>query len=176
MPMERFQKPVLINPNRKWVTSELDKLRDEWVAWQKFVAEIVDYSYDPRTHRDVYADGEGNMRHHDVLQCKTLTFLNTNIRDHGFIVGFDGNGCDRTDLRLPFRVKHRLHALDALRASLQYAQAADFFISDSAGHLTQPGFVHRVGLFAKQHWQAPVKWVFGIAGVIFTAYLLKLVA
>lgn len=172
--MEIFRQPIFKNPDRKWVVMELDKLRDEWAAWQESVAAIGDHPYDPRTHSDVFADGEANMRHHSILQAKTLTFLNTNIENHGFIDGFDGNGCDRTDLRLSYRVKHRLHALDALRVSLEYAQAPDS-ISPSADPTARSGFLHRSATLAAQHWQAIAKWVFGIAAAVLTAYLLKLV-
>ena len=174
--MEKFRQPILLNPNRQWVVAELDKLHDEWVAWQKAVAEIVDHPYDPRTHSDVFADGEANMRHHGVLQAKTLTFLNTNIKSHGFIDGFDGNGCDRTDLRLSYRVKHRLHALDALRASLEYAQAPDSIPSPvAAAPPAQRGLLQCLGALATRHWQAAAKWAFGIAGTVLAAYLLKLI-
>ncbi|VAW76326.1 hypothetical protein MNBD_GAMMA12-32 [hydrothermal vent metagenome] len=80
----------ITNPNKGWVTGELEKLLDEWVAWQQEVAEIQDYLYDPNTQLDVLADGEENMQTHDILHAKTLTFLNNNIQGHGFILGFDG--------------------------------------------------------------------------------------
>lgn len=95
--------------------------------WQKEVAQIQDHPYDPQTQTDVFADGEENMQKHEILQAKTLTFLNNNIRGHGFIKGFDGRACDRTDLHLPHRVKHRLHQLKILQTSLQYAEVPDSF-------------------------------------------------
>lgn len=168
--MEKFRQPVLKNQNRKWVISELDKLREEWAVWAKSVAEIVDHRYDPRTHSDIFADGEANMQHHDVLQAKTLTFLNNNIENHGFIDSFDGNGCDRTDLRLKHRVKHRLHALDTLRASLQYAESGS---SSPSLPATAPQPL-RVRSFLTQHWQAAAKWGFGIVATVIGAYLVKL--
>jgi predicted nucleotide-binding protein len=61
------------------------------------------------------------MRAHDILQAKTLAFLDANFEGHGFIEGVDGNGCDRTDLRLKYRVQHRLHNLQKLQASVPYA-------------------------------------------------------
>lgn len=67
------------------------------------------------------------MLKHEVLQAKTLTFLNNNIRGHGFIRGFDGRHIDRTDLRLRIRVEHRLRDLEILRACLQYAKVPEAF-------------------------------------------------
>lgn len=107
------------NPNKGWVGKELNKLIEEWVAWQKEVEQIEDHPYDPKTQTEVFVDGEENMQKHEILQAKTLTFLNNNIDGHGFIKGFDGNSCDRTDLRLKHRVKHRLQELYVLRACLE---------------------------------------------------------
>src|SRR5437899_1399738 len=129
--MEQLE-PLEINPNRAWVVAELEELYAEWVAWQREVENIVDQSYDRRTQSEVFADGEPMMRRHDVLQAKTLTFLNNNVRGHGFILGFDGQGIDRTDLRLRVRVKHRLHQLDMLQASLQYAKVPESFWKQKA--------------------------------------------
>ncbi len=46
---------------------------------------------------------------------------------HGFVKGFDGQGCDRTDLRLRHRVKHRLQNLRVLKASLEYARVPESY-------------------------------------------------
>lgn len=124
---EQLSNLAIKNPNKGWVVKELCKLIDEWVAWQKEVDQIQDHAYDPNTQLDVFADGEENMQEHEILQAKTLTFLNNNIEGHGFIKGFDGKGCDRTDLRLKHRVKHRLKQLEILQACLQYADVPDSF-------------------------------------------------
>ena len=78
-------------------------------------------SLDPKPGR-ILADGEENIKKHKILQAKTLEFLEKNIAGHGFISGRDGTHVDRTDLRLNFRVKHRLDELDELRACLEYAE------------------------------------------------------
>jgi hypothetical protein len=124
---EQITNLAITNPNKSWVVKELTKLIDEWVAWQKEVDQIQDHAYDPNTQLDVFADGEENMEKHEILQAKTLTFLNNNIEGHGFIKGFDGGSCDRTDLRLQHRVKHRLKQLKILQACLQYAEVPDSF-------------------------------------------------
>jgi hypothetical protein len=170
--MEAFRQPVLKNRDRAWVAAELDKLRDEWAIWQQVVAQIADHPYDSSTHSDVFADGEANMRHHSILQAKTLAFLNTNIENHGFIEGFDGTGCDRTDLRLSYRVKHRLHALDALRASLPYAEISSS-IEPSPASKPRHSIRNRIATFWLQHWQKIVGWVFAILAAVLTTYLAK---
>ncbi len=123
---------ALSNPNRDWVLKELEKLYLEWTAWLLAVAQIEDQPFDKQKQSEVFADGEDKMKTHAILQAKTLTFLNNNIEGHGFIEGFDGHGCDRTDLRLKYRVKHRLYDLDLLRASLPYAKVPDSYWKQKA--------------------------------------------
>ena len=135
--MKQVQNVEITNPNRAWVVSEFEKLYAEWVSWQAKVAQIVDQPYDCNTRSEVFADGENNMRKHDVLQTKTLTFLNNNIKGHGFIDGFDGTHIDRTDLRLRIRVKHRMHQLDMLRASLKYAKVPEAFWKQKGKELVE---------------------------------------
>ncbi|MDD5007238.1 MAG: hypothetical protein PHU49_03590 [Syntrophorhabdaceae bacterium] len=124
---EQITNLAITNPNKGWVAKELAKLIDEWITWQKEVDEIQDYTYDPNIRLNVFADGEENIQKHEILQAKTLTFLNNNINGHGFIKGFDGKGCDRTDLRLKVRVKHRLHELRILQSCLEYAEVPESF-------------------------------------------------
>jgi hypothetical protein len=135
--MKQVENMEITNPNRAWVVAEFEKLYAQWVSWQADVAQIADHPYDRNTQSDVFADGEDNMRKHDVLQAKTLTFLNNNVRGHGFIDGFDGQHIDRTDLRLRMRVKHRMHQLDMLRASLEYAKVPEAFWKQKGKELVE---------------------------------------
>ena len=125
--MKQLQPLEIINPNRDWVLAELERLHTEWKAWETSVSQIIDQPYDQNTHSEVFADGEDNMRRHIILQARTLTFLNNNVRGHGFIDGFEGDHIDRTDLRLAVRVKHRMLAIDVLQASLPYAKVPEGF-------------------------------------------------
>jgi len=139
--MEKYvSKLSITNPNRSWVAKELEKLIAEWEEWQMEVATIQDYPYNQQTQLDVFADGEENMNKHDILQTKTLVFLNNNIEGHGFISGLDGRGCDRIDLRLSSRVKHRLQELRVLQASLQYATVPDSFWKNKGTELVDTIF------------------------------------
>jgi uncharacterized protein (TIGR02391 family) len=120
--MEQIEPLEVTNPDAAWVRTEFEKLYAEWVAWQRDVEAIVDQPYDRRTQSEVFADGKENRLKHDVLQAKTLTFLNNNVKGHGFICGFDGRHIDRTDLRLKVRVEHRLHELEMLRGALPWSK------------------------------------------------------
>jgi len=134
---DQLESLEILNPNTAWVVRELEKLYEEWLAWRDVVANIQDHEYDRITHSDVFADGEENMQRHTVLQAKTLTFLNNNIRGHGFIKRFDGQGCDRTDLRLKIRVKHRISQLEILKASLEYARMPESYWTEKGKELVQ---------------------------------------
>jgi hypothetical protein len=130
---------AFINPNKRWVVKELDALIEEWHAWQAEVLEIpvpARDRYNPRPE-DIFADGEENMHKHDILQEKTLVFLDDNIDGHGFIYGRDGTRIDRNDLRLDIRVKHRIHDLDILRACLVYAKVPDSYWKATAKEMLE---------------------------------------
>ena len=134
---EQIQDLEFTNPNSAWVVKELENLLGEWKSWQIAVSEIIDQPYDPRRQSEVFADGEANMESHEILQAKTMTFLNNNIKGHGFIKGFDGHGCDRTDLRLKIRVKHRIQQLRMLLASIQYAKVPESYWKEKGKELVQ---------------------------------------
>ncbi|MBM7038217.1 hypothetical protein [Vibrio ulleungensis] len=122
-----MQKLEIRNPRKDWVISELSSLISEWEEWKEEVAQIEDYPYDHNVQSSVFADGEENMVKHSIMQMKTITFLDNNISGHWFINGRDRECCDRTDLRLNIRVKHRLQDLHEIAASLSYALLADSY-------------------------------------------------
>lgn len=120
---------ALTNPNKKWVVKELDALIEEWRMWEEEVRKIPvppRNRLDPRPD-DILADGKENIQLHNVLQEKTLVFLDNNMVGHGFIYGRDGTKIDRTDLRLDIRVKHRINDLEMLRACIQYAKVPEAY-------------------------------------------------
>ncbi len=127
-----MDKLTTTNPRRDWVITELDKLISEWEEWQKFVSSIKDHKYDKNTQLDVFADGEENMEKHSILQMKTITFLDNNVSGHWFIHGRENENCDRNDLRLNIRVKHRLRDLREIRASIEYACLTDSYWKQKA--------------------------------------------
>jgi hypothetical protein len=132
----QIEKLEIINPNKNWVIKELNLVIEEWVEWASEVDQIKAHPYNLNTQSDVFADGEENMEKHEILQAKTLTFLNNNIKGHGFIKGFDGTRIDRKDLRLKVRVKHRIRDLRILQESIKYALVPESFIIRKAKELT----------------------------------------
>jgi len=132
----QIQKLEIISNKVNWIIAELDILIKEWEKWEIEIQNIKDHPYDENTQTDVFADGELNMEKHDILQAKTLTFLNNNINGHGFIKGFDGQSIDRTDLRLKYRVKHRLKELRIIKESIKYALLPEAYLVRKAKELT----------------------------------------
>jgi len=135
--MKQIEPLAITNPNREWVLAVFQRLLAEWRAWAAEVEKIIDQPYDRNTQLDVYADGEDNMHRHEILQAKTLTFLNNNIKGHGFITGFAGDRIDATTQRLKFRVRHRLRDLEVLEASLPYAKVPEAFWKQKGKELVE---------------------------------------
>ena len=119
---EQIEKLTFLSPKKEWITKEFNSLLEEWLCWEEEVSNIVDKPYDHNTQLEVFADGEDMMQKHNALQARTLTFLNNNLSGHGFIKGMDERNCDRTDLRLSHRVKHRLQELRVIEESIEYAE------------------------------------------------------
>lgn len=164
--MEQIENIEILNPDRAWVVSEFEKLYSEWQSWKQEVDAIVDQPYDRNTHSNVFADGKDMMLRHDVLQAKTLTFLNNNVRGHGFIRGFNGQHIDRTDLRLKIRVGHRIRDLEMLRETLiaGYARPEKAEIVGSATHSSPEESSNVVAKF-KEHWLVSLLGVCAIVAV-----------
>jgi hypothetical protein len=122
--------PAFRNPNKEWVLQTLDALIHEWRDWQKEIEKLGVDPHNPLDPRpgNIRADGEENRKRHGLLQARTLAFLE-------IITGLDGTHADSRDLRLKFRVKHRLDELDELRACLEFAE--DTAITSKIDRLTE---------------------------------------
>jgi hypothetical protein len=130
---------ALTNPNAKWIVKELDRLIEEWRAWQTEVNKIPVEPRNPYLPKpdNVLSDEEKNIQRHHILQEKTLVFLDNNMQGHGFIYGRDGTKIDRTDLRLDIRVKHRVNDLQVLRACVQYAKVPEAYWKATAKEMLE---------------------------------------
>jgi len=126
---------AITNPNKKWVLKELDSLYQEWESWKLKIEQIVDQPYNKQTQTEVFADGEEMMEAYEILQEKTLTFLDNNIQGHGFIYGRDGDHIDRNDCRLKIRHGHRMRDLNILKESLKYAHVPESYWKEKAKEL-----------------------------------------
>jgi len=118
------KKLTVIRFCRKKTISNFNKILNEWVSWEKEVLEIKDQPYDKNTQSNVFADGKDMMLKHSCLQERTVTFLDNNIEGHWFLEGRKGNRIDAKNLRLKYRVEHRIQELQEIGNSLEYANGA----------------------------------------------------
>jgi hypothetical protein len=76
---------VFKTPHKSRVVKKLDAIIEEWRAWKKEVdklgADPID-PFDPKPGR-IWLDGEENIKKHNILQLKTLAFLDKNLVGHG---------------------------------------------------------------------------------------------
>lgn len=71
----REDKPFAIlsitNPNKAWVSEQIDALTKEWVEWNAFCQNIEDSSdFNPKTCSEAIKDGYENIRKHELLREK----------------------------------------------------------------------------------------------------------
>jgi hypothetical protein len=140
MRREKLEKQALAfkNPNKAWVTAELEKLHREWLAWGNHVATIEDHPYNKNTQAECYADGVENMQRHDRLREKTLVFLDNNIQGHNFMQSqSEGRPFENNVARLRSKVPHRIHELEILRDCLQYALVPEGFWKEQGKKLVK---------------------------------------
>ncbi|MQX28880.1 hypothetical protein [Sinorhizobium meliloti] len=119
----------LLNPNKGWVVAELDKFLAEWRDWLRFVSELPDSpDYNPQTCTDAIKDGWENIRKHDVLREKTLTFLATNFGGYDFLfLNWPRPPHENNMVRKAVVVPGWIHRLETLTACIDYARVPDGF-------------------------------------------------
>ncbi|WP_299146014.1 hypothetical protein [uncultured Tateyamaria sp.] len=134
MPREiRVQTPVAItNPNKAWVSSEVDKLIAEWSEWANFCTMLATEpdspDYNPQTCSEAIKDGRENLQKHKILREKTLVFLRNHFSGSEFILdGWYDHPYESVTSRLSDRAPYWLHRLEVLKASMGYFQLPDGF-------------------------------------------------
>lgn len=116
--------PVLsiTNPNKAWVSEQVDMLIKEWDEWSKFCQNIVDSpEFDPQTCSEAIKDGYENIRKHEVLREKTLVFLRNHFLGAEFVLDNwkqhpHEDACSRLKKRAPYWI----HRLEIIKASMDY--------------------------------------------------------
>src|SRR4051794_7498948 len=78
---------AMTNPNKAWVSRELDKLVDQWTAWNDHSQSLGESpDYDPHTCTEALKDGVENRRTHELLREKTLVFLRNHFSGSEFVL------------------------------------------------------------------------------------------
>lgn len=126
--MQYFESLEMINPRKSWVMNELDTLIQEWAEWFEKTKSIPDHEYDPNRETIMWLDGEDNIRSHQRLVQKTITFLSNNFKNYEFMWrSRNGQLSEQHDCRLQVNAKHRLQELEVIRDSVHYAVVPDSY-------------------------------------------------
>ena len=129
-PIQRLPEFAIQNPNKVWVSEEIDKLIKEWEDWRDFCAGLANgkdsSDYDPNTCSEAIKDGNDNRRKHEILREKTLVFLRNHFTGAEFILkGWDRHPYESVMRRLNVLAPNWLHRLEILKASMDYVQVPD---------------------------------------------------
>ena len=123
--------PVLaiINPNKAWVSAELDKLMEEWEAWNDYSQNIEDSpDYNPQTGSEAIKDGWSNIRKHEILREKTLVFMRNHFSGAEFVlINWSSHPHESNTSRLKDIIPGWLHRLEILKESMDYVRVPDGF-------------------------------------------------
>lgn len=123
--------PVLSisNPNKAWVSTELDKLLVEWTTWNDVCQTLGDSpDFNPQTCTEAIKDGYANLKKHEVLREKTLVFMRNHFNGAEFVLeNWSTHPHEDNTSRLKKRVPAWIHRLEILKASMDYVLVPDGF-------------------------------------------------
>jgi hypothetical protein len=123
--------PVLsiTNPNKVWVSAELDNLIGEWKSWNDHCQIIEDSTdYNPQTSSEAIKDGWENIRKHEILREKTLVFMRNHFSGAEFVLAsWRSHPHEDVCSRLRSKVPGWIHRLEMLKASMDYILVPDGF-------------------------------------------------
>ncbi|EIO4060255.1 hypothetical protein LQK59_003222 [Vibrio vulnificus] len=126
--MQYFESLEILNPRKSWVLSELDSLIKDWSEWYEETKSIPEHDYDPNIQTVMWMDGEENIRKHQRLVQKTVTFLSNNFKNYTFMWrSRNGQLYEQHDCRIQVNAKHRLQELEVIRDSGSYALVPDSY-------------------------------------------------
>jgi len=129
---EPFPKLLMQNPNRAWVSKEIDCLIKEWSEWNTKVQMLCSgedsNDFDPKTCSEAIKDGWENIRKHEILREKTLVFLRNHFSGTEFILAkCPSHPHEDVTSRLCKKVPQWLHRLEMLKATMDYVIMPDGF-------------------------------------------------
>ena len=123
--IEKIEVLTITNPNKAWVSAEIDKLIAEWTEWHDFCVRLLDEEdspdYDRNTCSDAIKDGRENLAKHAILREKTLVFLRNHFTGGEFILtGWRRPPYENITSRLHNNTATWLQRLEILKASMEY--------------------------------------------------------
>lgn len=127
-----FPKFEITNPNKAWVSEEIDKLIQEWTEWNEYCQELVDNpdspDYKPNSCTEAIKDGFDNRRKHEILREKTLVFMRNHFAGAEFVLeNWSSHPHEDNTARLKRIVPVWIHRLEVLKSSMDYVIVPDKF-------------------------------------------------
>jgi hypothetical protein len=128
---------AITDPNKGWVIRELDRLRDEWVAWLETANSLSESpDYNPQTCTEAIKDGFENRDKHEILREKTLVFIANNFSGYDFLFeNWPWHPHEDVTSRLRTIIPGWIHRIETLRSCLDYARVPDGFWTSKAKKL-----------------------------------------
>ncbi len=129
--MRRQKDPLpifaIVNPNKPWVSEEIDKLIAEWQDWSEYCQKLQGSSdYDPQTCSEAIKDGRENIHKHEILREKTLVFMRNHFSGAQFVLEkWPDHPHESVTSRLCKRAPIWVQRLEILKASMDYVQVPD---------------------------------------------------
>lgn len=126
---EAFPVFAITNPNKAWVSEEIDKLIREWETWNDYCQKLGDSpDYNSQTCTEAIKDGHINRRKHEILREKTLVFIRNHFSGSEFVLEkWPQHPHEDNTSRLRNIVPHWIHRLEILKASMEYVQVPDSY-------------------------------------------------
>lgn len=117
----------IINPNKVWVSDQIDKLIKEWNDWNSYCQKLeVSSEYEPNTCTEAIKDGRVNIKKHEILREKTLVLLRNHFSGAEFILQkWPSHPHEDITSRLKNKIPEWIHRLEILKASMDYVQVPD---------------------------------------------------
>lgn len=118
---------AITNPNKAWVSAEIDKLIGEWTEWYEYSKQLGESSdYDPRTCTEAIKDGWENRHKHEILREKTLVFMRNHFSGAEFVLAnWKPHPHEDVTSRLSWIIPGWIHRLEILKASMEYVQVPE---------------------------------------------------
>lgn len=124
-----FARFEITNPNKTWVSQEIDKLLSEWTEWNKICQNLEDSpDFVEGSCAESIKDGYDNIYKHEVLREKTLVFIRNHFSGADFILSqWASHPHEDVTSRLSRKVPTWIHRLQILKSSMDYVLVPDGF-------------------------------------------------
>jgi hypothetical protein len=120
---------AITNPNKTWVSQEIDKLLKEWNAWNEICQNLGDSAdFVQGSSSEAIKDGFANIQKHEILREKTLVFMRNHFSGADFVLSsWSSHPHEDVTSRLRRKVPVWIHRLETVKSSMDYVLVPDGF-------------------------------------------------